>query len=541
MSRPVVVLGEVAVAFTPGGVETAEGLVIVEGRVAAVGTRDEVLAAAPPDAHVLDHGGAAVVPGLHDAHLHLVEMARARRKPLLDHVERFDELVALLAATARGPLVDGWVLGRGWRNEVLTSGDPARLVAAVGDRPAYLTSHDGHSAWASPVALRRARVDAESPDPEGGRIERAADGTPTGLLRERAMDAVDAIAGRLQGAELGKVLDGVLRELTAWGITGATDAGDCTAEGGRGRHAALGDSCSSILDLASLIDARLRLTLNLPAPALAEAATRGIRTGQPVDGAATLRFGWAKVFADGALGSGTAALFEPDACAGSRGILRLEPAELSSIVAAGRQAGIGLAVHAIGDRAATAVLDALEGGASTSGAPPDRIEHAQLMRHADRRRLARLGLTASLQPIHATSDRDLAERCWPGRLDDAYAWRSLAEAGARIAFGSDSPVESADPWLGLHAAVRRHLPGDGREAWLPEQAIPAPAALAAYTAAPAAAIGARDEGHLRTGAVADLAVLDVDLATLLAADERLAGVRSRLTLVGGREVPMGGG
>ena len=252
-----------------------------------------------------------------------------------------------------------------------------------------------------------------------------------------------------------------------------------------------------------------------------------------------MRFGWAKEYSDGALGSGTAALFEARTCGTpDAGILRVSADELDALFAAGRSAGIGLAVHAIGDRAAAAVLDAVERApARLAGTPNDRIEHAQLLRSREVDRFARLGVTASLQPIHAAADRDLVESCWDGRQDGAYAWRSLRTAGAHLAAGSDAPVESVNPWLGIFAAVHRRFPSDARDDWRPAQALTVVEALSAYTLGPARALGVADEGHLRTGARADLAVLNVDLDTLLAADDRLAGVRAELTVVDGVEVP----
>ena len=297
---------------------------------------------------------------------------------------------------------------------------------------------------------------------------------------------------------------------------------------GIGADAPFGDSYSSLTDLGDLLDGRLRMTLGIPVDAIPAAAARGMRTGAALDGRRTMRFGWAKEYSDGALGSGTAALFEPRTCGTpDAGILRVTDDELDALFAAGRAAGIGLAVHAIGDRAAAAVLDAVSRApARGHGVPNDRLEHAQLLRPEEAARFARLGVTASIQPIHAAADRDLVESCWDGRQDGAYAWRSLRAAGAHLAAGSDAPVESVNPWLGLFAAVHRRLPTDARDDWRTEQALTIVEALNAYTLGPARAIGALDEGHLRVGARADLAVLNVDLDTLLAADDRLADVRA---------------
>jgi hypothetical protein len=301
----------------------------------------------------------------------------------------------------------------------------------------------------------------------------------------------------------------------------------------------LGDRASLLLGARARLDGRIRLTVNVPAAAIGPASVLGLRTGVALPGTSTLRAGWAKAYLDGALGSRTAALHAPYAGdpAATAGILRLTAEELDSIAAAARAAGIGLALHAIGDRAVTLALDAISRApARALGTPPDRIEHAQLVRAEDLGRFAELRTTASLQPVHVVSDRPLAEVVWADRLAGAYPWRSLATAGARLAFGSDAPIEVPNPWLGLFAAVHRRAPGDVLPDWQPQESLDPRVALACYTRAPAIGIGRPEEGYLGVGAVADLAVLNVDLETLLAADERLATVRSELTLVGGREV-----
>jgi predicted amidohydrolase YtcJ len=534
--RPeLIVCGDVIVAAGAAGLERAEAIAIAHGRVVAVGRRDEVLAAASPDTHVHDADRAAVIPGLHDFHVHLVGLARSRANVVLDDAVDSDEIASRL----RDRLVvlprDAWLMGRGWNEAQLRHG-LAPLRAAVGERAAYLSSHDGHSAWASPAALRAGGVAADTPDPPGGRIERDADGMPTGVLRETALELVDRVVPRLRGDALRPHLEAVLDELAGYGITGATEAGDYSDANGDGPDAALGDSFSALTELSGLLDGRLRMSLGIPVDALAAAEARGLRTGTPLG--RTLRFGWAKEYADGALGSGTAALFEPSTCGdGDVGILRVQDDELDRLFVASRRSGIALAVHAIGDRAVARVLDAIERAAPrAAGVPADRIEHLQLVRATERSRLARLGVTASIQPIHAAADRDQVEACWAGRQADAYPWRSLLDAGALLAAGSDAPVESVDPWLGVFAAVHRRLPTDDRGDWRAAEALRSTEALAAWTLGPAMALGAQDEGHLRPGARADLAVLDSPVEPLLAGDERLGDVRSVLTVVDGRIV-----
>ncbi|MDQ2941161.1 MAG: amidohydrolase [Chloroflexota bacterium] len=538
MNRPrasLVLRGQVVIAALPGGIETAEAIGLADGRVVSAGRDREVVEAAARGAAVIDARNVAIVPGIHDFHLHLVGMARSRRALQLDQAPDFAELLERVSRRAAHLAPDAWLTGRGWSEASLDAGALRRLEAAVGERPAFLYSHDGHSAWASAVARRHAGIAAGTPDPSGGRLEREASGEPNGILREAATELVGHIAARLQGDALADAIDETLAELGGMGITAATDAGDYDDANGVGEYFAFGDSFSSLAELAPRIAPRLRLTLDIPSDAIAAAAEHGLRTGAPFAG---LRFGWAKAYADGALGSRTAALFAPYSCdeAAGSGILRLGPDQLHAMIGAARPAGIGLAIHAIGDRAAAAVLDAVEAAPPRiPGAVSDRLEHAQLVRPLDRSRFAALGVTASMQPIHAAADHGAVDRCWAGRAAHAFAWRSLAGAGALLAFGSDAPFETVNPWLGLFAAVRRRFPGEAGPGWHTEEALDSVTALSAYTLAPARAFGALDEGHLRPGAHADLAVMSIDLPTLLAADERLATAHADLTLVAGHE------
>lgn len=532
-----VVRGAIVLAARPGGLETAEAIGIAGSRVVSAGSAAEVLTEAP-GARLVDAGDAAVIPGLHDFHIHLAALARSRRGVQLDDARDAGEIADRLRRAVEAQ-PEGWITGRGW-SEAQLAGGVELLEAAVAGRPAFLTSHDGHSAWASAVARGLAELDTATADPPGGRIERDGHGEPIGILREMALNFVAPLVTRLQGDALRASLAETLTELAALGITGASEAGDYTDENGIGADAAFGDSFSTLTDLGDLIDGRLRLNLGIPADALSAAAARGLRTGAALDRRETMRFGWAKEYADGALGSGTAALFEPRSCAdGGTGILRVSRDQLDDLFRRARPAGIGLAIHAIGDRAAAEVLDAVgRAEPRASAVPSDRIEHAQLLRRADAARLGALGLVASIQPIHAAADRDLADACWEGRdrLGGAYAWRRLADGGALLAAGSDAPVESFNPWLGVFAAVHRRFPADDRADWRADQALSLAEALSAYTLGPASAIGASDEGHLHPGARADLAVLSVGIEDLQRGDDALGEVRAQLTLVGGREV-----
>ncbi len=323
-----------------------------------------------------------MIPGLRDFHLHLVGMARARREVCLGRRrERRRSWSSGCAPAPRELPPNAWLRGRGWRDEAMAGADAATLDRAIGGRPALLYSHDGHSAWASSEALRRAGLDGSAADPPGGRLERDAQGELSGVLRETATDLVEPIAERLGGEELARAVDETVAELAALGVTGVVDAGDSAPDGGSGPYAALGDRASALLSLRDRLEGRLRLSVNLPADAIADAAELRLRTGAALEGSETLRIGWAKAFVDGALGSRTAALFDPYTCgpASQTGIPRLSPDELDAIIAGGRAAGISLAIHAIGDRGVADVLDAFERAAprvAEGGAGPDRASAA---------------------------------------------------------------------------------------------------------------------------------------------------------------------
>lgn len=540
MPAALVLAGTVIVRAGGAGFELAEAVVVSDGRVVGVGDRASLVERATAEVEVVDVGERVIVPGIHDAHLHLIGMARARAETSLDDLGEVAGISEALLAAARGTAPGAWLRGRGWREGLL---DTQRLNAdsVLGAIPAVVYSHDAHSVWASPEALRRAGIGPETDDPAGGRIERGPRGEPSGILRERAGDPVEAIAGRVDGEELRAGLAAAVADLHAMGVTGCTDAGDALVENGIGPFRALGDRASRLVELAGDLDGRLRLTLNVPADAIEAAMQLGLRTGSPLPGRTTIRAGWAKAYADGALGSRTAALFAPYTCGeeGQFGLLRLSAEQLDDRISAGRAAGIRLAIHAIGDRAVAAVLDAYERNPGDRDGPMDRVEHLQLVRAEDQPRLGRLGVVASIQPIHAAADRDQVERCWADRAEQAYPWRALVAGGAVVAAGSDAPIESANPWLGIHAAVHRRFVADTRTDWRPDQALTAGEALGGYTAGPARMLGRADEGHLDVGARADLAVLDIDLATLRAADGRLATARSILTMIDGSVVHRG--
>jgi len=480
----------------------ASVLAVDGGRVAAAG--GEELLDAFPGAMLQDLDGRVVLPGLIDAHLHLEEYALSLQMVDCQGCSQA-ECLARVAARARQTPPDGWIRGHGWNQNDWGGAWPsaADLETAAPGRPVYLTARSLHLAWVSPTALRLAGVQAATPDPPGGSIQRDAHGQPTGLLFENAIRLVEAVFPRPDAAALAELYRTVLPGLARLGLTGVHDFDRRT-------------SFQALQLLHAYGELPLRVVKSLPRELLPQAVELGLRSGFGDD---RLRIGPVKLFADGALGPHTAAMLAPYVDdPQNRGILVMDSRELFETGQEAVAAGLSLAVHAIGDRAVHEVLEGfgrLRVYERERGLPAlrHRIEHVQLLHPGDAARLAELGLVASMQPIHAPSDMPVAERSWGARNALAYAWRTQLQAGVRLAFGSDAPVESPNPFLGLHAAVtRRRQDGTpGVEGWHPEQRLTVGEALEGFTLGPAYAAGMDDRlGRLAAGCLADLIVLDRD-------------------------------
>ena len=427
---------------------------------------------APAGAERVDLQGRTVLPGFTDAHVHFPTWALARRELNLVHARSLAEAVDRVAQAAPA---GGWLRGRGWRDELWPAGDaPGRAVldAVTGDLPVALRAHDSHSLWLNSAALAHAGGDLET---RGGVVERDADGEPTGILREEAAWRFESRFAPTH-AETLDAMRAALPAVAAAGVVAVHDK-----DGGRGAPALF----AALRDAGEL---PLRVWQSVPAEQM------------EADGA-----DYVKAFMDGTLGSRTARLLD------GTGVEITSPSTLAGIVRAAARRGLPVAVHAIGDRANREALDAFA-STRTIWRPlglRHRIEHAQCVHPDDVPRFAQLGVTASVQFTHATSDRDVADRLWGERAAHSYAYRSLLDAGARLAGGSDAPIEELDPLAGLRAAVLRT--DSERPPWRPEQAIGLDAAVAAFTREPAWLEGAEDRrGRLAPGLAADLVVLDGD-------------------------------
>ena len=453
-------------------------LVLSGERIAAVLDNS---ADAPAGARRVELAGGCVLPGIVDAHVHFPSWALARRELGLFGCRSLAEALERVRQAAGGVPPGGWLRGRGWRDELWSEKPTRQALDAVapGVRVA-LRAHDGHSLWVSSAALAAARGDVEVP---GGVVETDDAGEPTGVLREEsAWRFYDAHAAAGAGETLA-AMRAALPAAAAAGVTGVHDK-----DGGRGAP----ELFAKLRDAGELT---LRVWQSLPAERLAD----GDVVPQLAD--AWLRIGYVKAFMDGTLGSRTARLLD------GSGVEITSSARLAGLIRRAERAGFALAVHAIGDRANRDARDAFA-AAATPGAR-HRIEHAQCVAPEDVARFAALGIAASVQYSHATSDRDIVERIWADRVEHAYPFRSLWASGARLAGGSDAPVEELDPLAGLRAAVLRT--DSERPPWRPQQALPAAAALESFTVAPAwLSFDEHRRGRLRAGFDADLVVLDRD-------------------------------
>jgi predicted amidohydrolase YtcJ len=500
----------------------AEAALVHDGRFVAVGRAHEV--EIPGGAEVVDVAGRLVLPGLTDSHAHLLGTGAAMRSVDLKRTASVAEAVARVAERVATTPDGGWVRGARWdQNDWPGARFPHRrdLDAVAPAHPVVLAHTSGHCSWVNTAALRAAGITAATAHPTGGAIDRDEHGEPTGVLRDSAMRLVTDAAPNPTQPERIAAAEDAIAHAHRLGVT-CVHAMDV----GRGELQAL----FALNDAGRL---RLRVRPFLSATRLDEWFERNLATG---DGDAMLRIGGVKFFADGALGSLTAWMFEPYEASGGTGFPLQPPEELERDVRRCLEHGLAPAVHAIGDRANRAVLDIFERLPGLAPFLPRRIEHAQSLTDADLPRFGAMGVVVSAQPIHATQDMAKVDREWGSRGRLAYAFRSLADAGASLAFGSDTPVETMDPLAGIHAAVtRRDARGQPASGWHAKERITLEAAIRAYTSGPALAVRDDESGRIAPGCHADFIVLSQDLFE--AGDPmRLLDARVELTAVGGEIV-----
>jgi predicted amidohydrolase YtcJ len=496
-----VILDNGVIRTLDASLPVARALAIAGDRIAGgVGTHETALAS--PDR--IDLGGRCVLPGFNDSHVHFPTWSLAQRHVRLENSASLDEALERVAAAARDVPPGRWLRGTGWR-----SGDwsppvePTKeaLDRVTGATPAALMARDYHSLWLNSAALARANGDLEV---AGGVVERDASGEPTGVLREEC-------AWHFRDTHVRPTEDEMV-EASREGVKIAVARGVTAVHDKDGWLGALG-VWQRLRDEGSL---HLRVWQSIPADQVGHAAALHLQSGFGDD---LVRVGYLKAFMDGTLGSQTARMLD------GSGVQITSGDDLVEIIRAGAAAGLPVAVHAIGDLANREALDAFEQTRDEwqpLGLRP-RIEHAQLLTWEDVPRFAELGVAASVQFSHAPSDAEIADRFWAGKTDRAYAYRSLWDAGALVANGSDAPIEELAPWAGVVAGVSRD--------WHPEQRLTLDEALAATTVNPAwLACDEHRRGKLLPGYLADLVVLDQDP---YGADD-IANVNVVATMLGGR-------
>ena len=486
----------------------ARAIALCGSRIAAVGTDEEIRPLLITSGSSVDLGGRAVLPGFIDSHVHFVLFALNLQRIDLTGAESKAEALERVKAKARATPPADWILGGGWdrnlweEDDFPTKGD---LDAVVPRHPVALDSKDVHTMWLNSLALQQTGITSETPDPPGGEIVRDDEGKPTGVLRERAQSLFNHVKVRPSRSTCRAAVRSGIRRAHRVGVTGFHDCEDELA-------------FITFQELLEAGELECRVLVHLAVENLDAAIQLGLRTGFGND---RLRLGGLKIFVDGALGSRSASMLEPfTGDPKNRGIAITARAALGELVSRASEAGIASTIHAIGDAANRQALDALE---AARGQEPDRrlrhrIEHAQLVDATDISRFGQLDVIASMQPQHATADIDLAETYWSGeRIAGAYAWRKLLNSGARLAFGSDCPVEVMDPLAGIHAAVtRRRADGyPGPDGWRPEECLTIEEAVRGFTIGAAYASGEENQkGSLTPGKLADLVVLSQDIFTV---------------------------
>lgn len=511
----------------------ADALAIKDGRILFVGSTREAMALRGEGTEVLDAQGATIIPGIVDAHAHLLNLGAFLQLLDLKGVRSYDELVARVREAARAHPAGSWILGRGWdQNQWADTRFPTHdaLSAAVPDHPVYLTRVDGHAALVNARALSLAEITAKTRDPDGGKILHDARGAPSGVLVDRAMALAQRKIPPFTREQLKTHARLAIAEANRWGLTGIHDAGVRLQELSVYEELARDGK----YDLRNYVMLR---ALSDTAAVLDTAFATGPRNAL-YNGRLWVRA--IKISVDGALGSRGAALLEPYSDdPGNTGIIQIPAAQVERIATRALGAGFQVNAHAIGDRANRETLNAFE-AALTAHPTADhrfRIEHAQILSPSDIARFAPLGVIPSMQGSHQTSDMYwAANRLGSGRLFGAYAWRSVLATGVIIPNGSDFPVEAVNPLISFHSFVsRQDAAGWPAGGWFPSERTTRDEALLSITLWPAfASFMEKESGSLTPGKYGDFVILDRDIMT--APVEQILETKVLRTVLGGRTV-----
>ena len=506
-----------------------EAMLIDDGKVMAIGSHAEISGRAK-QAKVIDGKNRTLLPGLIDAHGHVMNLGATSLQANLVGTQSLDAALVKVKNYAAAHPNSPWIIGRGWNQVIWNLGrfpTAKELDAVVSDRPVLLERVDGHATWANSAAMKVAGIDKNTPDPVGGRIERDAEGNPTGVLIDNASALLLAKVPQPTAQQWTDTLDSALAEMASVGLTSVGDAGI--------------DQRTFALYKKYADQSKLTARIYAMIGGVGEYFD-AISKGGPLLGYGNdfLTVRSVKLYADGALGSRGAALHAPYSDQpNNSGLLFNTQTELNEMVGKGLSKGYQVNVHAIGDKANSQVLDSFEAAYKIYDGKNlrNRIEHAQVVAVSDIPRFIPLQLIASMQATHATSDMNMAEdRIGPDRMKGAYAWHTFLKQGTPIAGGSDFPVESANPFFGIHAAVTRQDAENKPEGgWYPEQGMSMVEALRSFTLDAAYAAHAEKlQGTLEPGKWADFILIDRDIFSIEPSQIRTTQVLE--TWVGGKQV-----
>jgi hypothetical protein len=495
----------------------AEALAVRGNLIAAVGSRASIETLRGPATRLIDAGGAAVTPGFNDAHVHFLEGSLSLENVDLLEAGTLEQIQQKIRDFAAANPARPWVLGRGWLYGAFPGGLPTRqqLDALVPDRPAAMSCYDGHTLWVNSRALALAGITRATPNPRNGIIVRdPATGEPTGALKEAAQSLIDPVLPRPTRQEKLEAMQRGVAEAHRYGVTSIQEAGVSPQD------LELFDTLSR----AGAFPLRAYIALNAgPGFSAADADRLDSLRRAHID-TPTLKLGMIKLYADGVIEARTAFMLAPYANSPTTGRPEMPPEEMARIVGMLDRRGWQIEIHAIGDAAIRMALDAFQQAAAANPAPPQgrrhRLEHIEDVSAADIPRFGRLGIIASMQPFHASPNQNVLE-VWarnvgPERATRAWAWKSLRDAGAHLAFGTDWPVVGIDPRPGIHTALTRQtlqgLPADG---FNPSQRLPLSTVIETYTTGSAyAGFDESRTGSLRAGMLADLVIWSSDIFAL---------------------------
>jgi predicted amidohydrolase YtcJ len=509
----------------------AEAVAVRDSKIIAVGKTSDVENLGKRNFKVIDLQGKTVVPGFVDCHTHFLSFALSLNQINLDRISSFEQIPSEIKTFAKKLKPKEWLLGRGWDKNILKKG--GNFTKEVLDKicpnnPVALRSKDHHLLWVNSLALKLADIDKYTEDPPGGKIDRDPSlGEPTGIFKENACELVWKKISSPSPEQCERLLAEAMKKANSFGLTGIHNF----------------EEQKAVFFFQKFLkddELSLRVCFWISKEDLDSAINLGLRSGF---GDENIRFGGMKLYSDGALGSQTALMFEPyENSKNNFGIEVTSQEELTDWVKKASRTGISVAIHAIGDKGVHQALNAIEqsvgrvfpsGNTRQHRNPRHRIEHIQLLHPQDLKRFNKLGVIASVQPYHAPSDQDIADKYWGKRSGFRYPYKSLLNQKTKLVFGSDLPIETMDPLKIIYAAVTRRRESEKRKAWYPQECLSVKEAVFAYTlSASYASYDEKIKGSIEIGKLADMVVLSQDIFKVT--PEEILQTRVEYTIVGGK-------